>query len=410
MPVKKISLLVLLLTFLSGTFTLDRLNLGFSIEVRYVLICVFVLISLAGLKKTNAFEETPLKSNLVPFISTIIIYVLFSGISLVYTIDQISAIEKISGLVFLLLLILGVVFVGYNMVPRDFFNVTSMFFIIIGIVYVAPVFVSVLMGASRGDVNLSGPNVATRILFFASCASLYRYYLSNKIFYFAVSLFYLASIVLVGSRGGLVGAFVTLAVMFAIKKILVPWKLKMPTLTYKKIFLFPLVIGLLFFLYHPVKKVFNSRIIETTFSGDQVYTSGRDLIYTAAVRMIKEKPLFGHGVDSFTAYTGYVYPHNLLLEMMVEIGLVGALFFLVFLCYAISFMFKNKNSPTFILSGLPLYMIVVQMFSGEFYDFRYFFLWSIPFLIYKSAQKIELTPTVKTVKEKKKWKKYKIVW
>jgi O-antigen ligase len=410
MPIKKISLLVLLLTFLSGTFTLDRLNLGISIEVRHVLFCAFVLVSLVGLKKVKDSKEKQTKANLFAFILTTVIYIFVSAISLIYTIDQISALEKISNLIFLLLLIVGVVFIVNNMKSCDFFNVTSTFFIVVGVIYAIPVFLSVLMGATRGDVNLSGPNVATRILFFASCASLYKYYLSNKSLYFASSLVFLASIVLVGSRGGVVGAIAILLIMFAIKKIFVPWTIKKPTLTYKKLLLLPLGVGLLFFLYEPVKRVFTSRIIETTFAGDQVYTSGRDLIYSAALRMIKEKPLLGHGIDSFTAYTGYVYPHNLLLEMMVEVGLAGAVFFIIFVLYSVKFMFKLKNSPFFILSGLPLYMILVQMFSGEFYDFRYFFLWSIPFLHYGTVKESELTSTVNIVSEKKRKKKYKLVW
>ena len=125
-----------------------------------------------------------------------------------------------------------------------------------------------------------------------------------------------------------------------------------------------------------------NRIIGTTFSGNTVYTSGRDLIYADATEMILERPILGYGLDSFTSYTGHIYPHNILLEMVIEIGILGAIVFAVYLIYSLIILFKAKNTSLFLFSGLPLYMIIVQLFSGEFYDFRYYFLWTIPLLHY----------------------------
>jgi O-antigen ligase len=383
MPIKKISLLLLLLTFLSGTFTLARVNIGFSLEVRHLLLLTFFLFLIIGLKKAVQLNEEYNSLALNPFLITVIIYFFASTISLFYTIDQPKGLVKLESVLFLLFLIISVLIMVKTNNPNDFFNLVSGFFVIIGIVYSFPIYLSVMSGAERGAVELSGPNVVTRILFFATCSSLYKFWLNKKTLYIVCTLIFLTSIVLVGSRGGLVGATVVLFLIFIIKIILVSWSQKRKVkLTLKKILILFLGIGLLLFIYQPVKRVFLTRIIGATFEGNGVYTAGRDVIYTDAIKMIKEKPFFGHGIESFTLYTGHVYPHNLLLEMMVEIGLLGLIIFGIFVFYAVMLMFKFKTSPLFILSGIPLYMIIVQMFSGEFYDFRYFFLWSIPLLFY----------------------------
>lgn len=410
MPIKKTALLFLLLIYLSGTFTLSRFNLGISFEVRHIILVAFLLIVLMGLKRENGLADKRLDRKKSFFLMVLLLYMICMTISLFYTPYQYQALEKYMKLLFLMFLILGTLFMAGEFKPKIFFNFVSNFFIIVGLVYAIPVFMDVISGAQRGDTGLSGPNVTTRIFFFATCASLYRYSLTKRVVFQLASLFFIASIVLVGSRGGLVGAVLILVMYFLIKEVFVPWRIKTPRLTYKKVFLFPLIIAVLAFLYEPVKKVFMDRIIGVTFGGNEVYTSGRDIIYAEAMSMIKEKPLFGHGIDSFTLYTGRVYPHNLLLEMMVEIGLLGAIFFLIFAIYAVFLMFKMKKSPLFILSGIPLYMLIVQMFSGEFYDFRYFFFWIVPLLHYGAVDKLELGAVEKIKVKKKKRKRYRIVW
>lgn len=382
---KKITLLGLLLTFLSGTFSLNRLNMGISIEIRYVLFSGFILALLVIIsqRKSNNFLENRLNSSLIVFLLATFIYIFFALISFFYNLDQVIALEKMATLIFLIFLVISVVVMVSCLKLHEFFSIISIFFILVGILYALPIYLSVISGAYRGDVNFSGPNVTTRILFFASCSSIYRFFLNKKAIYFILTILFLFSIVLVGSRGGLVGAVLILFLLFTIKKISIIKKEKMKFNISLKNILYVLV-GLVtvFFIYKPVKRVFMERVVGTTFSDNGIYTAGRDIIYADAIKMIKEKPIFGYGIDSFSVYTGHVYPHNLFLEMMVEVGIIGAIFFAIFVFFSIMILFKMIKSPLFIFSGLPLYMIIVQMFSGEFYDFRYYFLWMIPLLNY----------------------------
>ncbi|WP_285765473.1 O-antigen ligase family protein [Peribacillus sp. SI8-4] len=390
---------------------MNRLNLGFNFEVKYLLFLGFVFLTLFEI--SNSRKEKRINSTTFFFLIVTFTYVFLSTISTLYAKSQILAFEKLISLFFLLVLTISILYIVKEMKPGIFLNYVTGFFVILGIVYAIPVVFSVLSGASRGDVNLSGPNVATRILFFAYCSSLYRYNLYEKIPYLLLGIGFLASIVLIGSRGGLVAAIVTLAFLFAIKRVFLPWNFKKNIkITYKQLLLFPLCLGVIFLVYEPVKRVFMGRVIGTTFANETVYTSGRDVLYAEAISMIKERPIFGNGLASFTASTGSVYPHNLLLEMILEVGLLGLAFFLIFLMFSISFIFKMKKTPLFILSGIPLYMIIAQMFSGEFYDFRYYFLWSVVLSFYGVLNKSEVYLENKKVNikeyKRRKWKMY--VW
>ena len=52
-------------------------------------------------------------------------------------------------------------------------------------------------------------------------------------------------------------------------------------------------------------------------------TSDRLGIYASAWRQFTEKPLFGNGYGSIS-YIGYTYPHNIILEVLAEGGILGA--------------------------------------------------------------------------------------
>lgn len=395
MPIGKSMLFLLLTTYLSGTFTLDRLNIGINIEVRYLLFVLLITLILLGVSRRK--EKLLIRYNKSLFIIffVMLLYIFMCTISLYYSSSQLISLEKFLSNIFLTALIIATIFTIGLIKPNQFFNYIAVFFITIGFIYSIPVFMSVLSGASRGDATISGPNVTTRIFFFALCSSLFLYTLNKKNLYFITSIIFIVSIVLVGSRGGLVGGILTVLVLFIVKVITSPLIIKKNiSLTYRQLLLIPIALTFVYFAYKPVKKVIVERIIGATFQKDgDIYSSGRDILYEKAIWMIKEKPLFGHGLNGFTIKTGEVYPHNLLLEMMVEIGFIGAFIFLAFFCLSLFIIFKMRNSSLFILTGLPLYMIIVQMFSGEFYDFRYFFLWLIPLISFHNVSEVELIKT-----------------
>lgn len=392
MPIKLISFFTLLLIYLSGNFAISIFFQGQTVEIRFILIIAFLYLVVAGLSVGKRTWLPHLKKGVFNIIIILVLYVFFVTISMIYTPDAIFALDKFISTIFLLLLVFATIVMASMLNPKQFYQWISFFFIFVGGIYTIPVVSDVISGSARGDVGFSGPNVATRIFFFAACSSLFLYATKKSNFYFLLSMVFFGSIVMVGSRGGLIGALLVLSYMFIAKKVSASWKFKKSVkIEPRKLLLIPFGILIVYFLYEPVKAVFFQRFLGVTFQNTGgVYTSGRDIIYRNSIEMIKEKPLFGHGLESFTVKTGTVYPHNLLLEMALETGLMGIFIFIAFLIIAFRVVFKMKRSSTFIFSGLPLYMIIVQMFSGEFYDFRYFFLWLIPILHYGAVTEVAM--------------------
>lgn len=111
-----------------------------------------------------------------------------------------------------------------------------------------------------------------------------------------------------------------------------------------------------------LERVFINRIVNLLIN--QVYYAGRDLLYVYAEDMIRERPFFGFGLNGYTIATGEVYPHNTLLEMMVETGVVGAVYFVFTCIITLLILRRYRNSDNLIIAILPLYMQIVQMFSG----------------------------------------------
>jgi O-antigen ligase len=57
-------------------------------------------------------------------------------------------------------------------------------------------------------------------------------------------------------------------------------------------------------------------------SGTENVTNGRTVIWLAALREIGNSPIWGHGLTTFEYYTGYVFPHNFILQFMFDGGLL----------------------------------------------------------------------------------------
>ncbi|SDI94124.1 O-antigen ligase family protein [Alteribacillus bidgolensis] len=390
MSYNKILLYLLGLTFLSGSFTLGRLQVeGFNVEVKYILLLLFIITLFFPNNKESSFKSIKFSK---PFLSFLLISLSYLYISLlsIYNSNNISiSIDKFVDILFMIVLIGGLTYTVSRIKKEYFFWIISGLMIFIGFVYSIPIYLSTLEGSARGEFSLGGPNVTTRILFFASCCSVYRFSINRNKIYFALFIFFLGGIVLLGSRGGFVGAALTLLTLWFVKYVFRKWKIKRKnSISIKGFAILATASFILSLIYQPLKRVFQSRIIGDTFTSGGIYTAGRDMLYMESLRMIKEKPFFGHGLNGFASVSNFNYPHNLLLEMMIDIGIIGALYFFILLLYAFIVMFKLKNTSLFVLAGLPLYMIIVQMFSGGIYDFRYYFFWAVP-LIYYGVSKQE---------------------
>lgn len=184
------------------------------------------------------------------------------------------------------------------------------------------------------------------------------------------SIFFLLMVLWSESKGPLISALI-IALIF-----------------YKRVFgnknktkiLIILVIGLLW--YFISKYVTDIRSINMIIlyanSPDEVASGlGRGSIgsrqdfFRISLDIIKDNPFAGVGFGGWSEYASpeFKYPHNILLELITELGVLG-------LCFFVFFISPLKRRG--VLTYVGLFVFVALMFSGDMSYFRYAF---FPFLI-----------------------------
>jgi O-antigen ligase len=109
------------------------------------------------------------------------------------------------------------------------------------------------------------------------------------------------------------------------------------------------------------------------------YLSQRDVLLSEAYRLWLERPVFGGGLDSFEYYTFGLdrYPHNLVLEIAQEGGIVAALLLLAWIVHVILNSWHRRNHYTEIGLSMTALIFGCALFSGDFYDSRLMFIFGV---------------------------------
>ena len=206
----------------------------------------------------------------------------------------------------------------------------------------------------------------------------------------------------------------------------------------KKFFLqfISLIFVCIFFinLYNPI---FSGRIINSTikqFNQTETITSYRHLLhYKTAYEMFKDNKIFGHGLKSFRylcseqkyeniiqkkqaedikkkGEKNYIveydngcntHPHNIYLEFLSELGLIGLVLFSLIMLYCLikilfflkTYLLDNKINDLIISKNLILFGIFIQMFpltpSGSFFNNYMLLIFHISIGFYLSLLKIK---------------------
>jgi O-antigen ligase len=179
----------------------------------------------------------------------------------------------------------------------------------------------------------------------------------------------LYSMVLTGSRSGVVVLFLGSLILFTLR--LVKQKNKFYGLI---TFVFSIAVSLIFFIiFVSQSESMGSRLLSFINDND---LGGRGLLWALFYNIITENYIFGLG------YSGYIYeltktysavpsPHNVFLEVILYSGIFGLLFFLKFiynLCKLSFRLFKNNYSTPIILFPVILvYLLANQALSVKFF-------------------------------------------
>ena len=230
-----------------------------------------------------------------------------------------------------------------------------------------------LASASGGDRVAAfggGPNVYSRItmLGFIAVAGLV---LMRKLPLPALAFgpLMLIATVASGSRGGMLAGLVSLCVLALLMRRLRPFQIAAGL---------GLLIACMFLVYEKfsdtVDQVVGGRIVQLTF--EQGYTSGRGGLLNAALDLYNSHIVTGSGLRGFEEYygQGFTYPHNLVLQTAAEGGSIGLVFLIVALSiFARRIVLHHHSQLALLFSAAATVIFVSSMFSGDYYDAR--FLW-----------------------------------
>lgn len=207
------------------------------------------------------------------------------------------------------------------------------------------------------------------------------YILINKKFSFfyrmlacVIFIFYVSFLFLYGSRG----AF--LSILFFALGVLELMKGK--RYLYKIIYFSALLIMLLM-LFGNFQKILDGetgmyaidKFVQLADSKGDV-SNGRFALYETAVYSILNNPIWGIGIGNYKQYGLHDYPHNLILQILVEGGLIYLIAFLVVFVKSITLLFSSKYSVETKLLILYLLSIgfVGLQFSGYYWNKQFFWL------------------------------------
>lgn len=103
---------------------------------------------------------------------------------------------------------------------------------------------------------------------------------------------------------------------------------------------------------------------ESLFAGGDQSTTIRQYLYGVAEDMIRQHPVFGSGVGGYAEHMGiYIYPHNLVLELLCDFGVFG----LILVAIILRRIWKNWHSPSESVAGTFLVAsTVILLFSGSY--------------------------------------------
>ncbi len=242
---------------------------------------------------------------------------------------------------------------------------------VIGVPFFQKVFQQTNNSISMGLSYAFLPAVVFAISYLLTCDR------KNKLMTIAalVDLIYFLLIFLYGSRGVVLSGCIAVFIMWLIRKKLnhesdPNFDLKIVCVSVVTIIIVIFRWQIVYFLYdffsgNGITVEFFDKIIRLQKLGG--VDNGRSDINKVFLAEFVKKPLFGHGIKSFAYYTGIIYPHNFLYQMLFDIGIIGTLIIIVPILTSAMKIFKrigNYENST-VLIALICASVPGALFSGD---------------------------------------------
>ncbi len=216
----------------------------------------------------------------------------------------------------------------------------------------------------------------------------YKYFKNNcsKRMYIAywINIFYLVQILKYGSRGPILAIALLIVAMFIYNYDNTGGKMRINPI----VAFFIITLTILVILYYDVilrwiQIIFASYNIKFNFINKILrlaernnIMNGRLGLFRITLQMFLQAPIIGHGISSFSHYTLMVYPHNSILQLMFDGGIVLTV---IVLCMVISRTRKNMQKSDVYGFAFFLFLFFVSvpgsMVSGDLFENSSLWLW-----------------------------------
>jgi len=220
-----------------------------------------------------------------------------------------------------------------------------------------------------------GGNVFVRFVALAIIDAFYSFYRKNQLYKIALLPLLFAAMFLSGSRGGMIATFIALIMFLFFCRFYMLCNM----IRFLKYLIGIIIILNVFFIVFPklylsLKDSIEYRIYDKTI--EQRSFAGREDHYAYILSHISENAFFGHGLNGWEYYVGINnYPHNHILELYYEGGLLATLLFMILLLFILKKVL-TLHSHSLLKVHIATFLIFIffaAMCSGDFYDTRYFY-------------------------------------
>lgn len=241
--------------------------------------------------------------------------------------------------------------------------------------YVSVDYASILanVGGVYDNVNAVFMDISYKTLVFVVSGALVAVTDDNKYMKIAgvvVAIPYLLISFIYGARGALLSVFVFVFLFWFLcaknRRVLRKRALATLIVCVTLLVLFPLIINVMYNVLqeHGIEARAVERLFESV-SGNTSLGTGRDVLTQRAVEGFLKSPVWGNGIASFDNYSG-TYPHNIILQLLYEGGLLLAVPFLTCLFHGIFTMLSLRYDREYRLFLLMLFCSgVVELFLSS---------------------------------------------
>ena len=188
----------------------------------------------------------------------------------------------------------------------------------------------------------------------------------------AASLYFLIQISLYGSRGPIVSVLLCIMFCYGFKYDQDKSKVKMAKIRF---WLLLLAFAIVIIFFWDIVKMINT-VVDSGTIRKMLYLhdvgntdNNRFGLYSMGLSMFFEAPILGHGIASFEYYTGQNYPHNLVIQLLFDGGIVLLLVFLVPFLIGLFKKMKRCTYDEYVMVLFFFFSSVVKAFvSGDIWE------------------------------------------